>query len=52
MSDSKNVNEMLVEMFFDIDKKRKDTEYMNDWKDGYNSCLNDILQYIQEKINN
>ena len=39
MSDSKNVNEMLVEMFFDIDKKRKDTEYMNDWKDGYNSCL-------------
>lgn len=51
MSDDKNVKEMLVEMFFDIDKKHKETEYMNEWKAGYNSCLNDILQYIQEKIN-
>lgn len=52
MSDSKNVNEMLVEMFFDIDKMHKDVEFMNEWKGGYNSCLNDILQYIEEKINN
>lgn len=47
-----SVEEILVEMYFDIDKKRRDTEYMNEWKDGYNSCLNDILQYIQDKINN
>ena len=42
---------ILVELQLEIGEKHREEEFMNDWNNGYNSCLVDGYNFIQQKIN-
>ena len=42
---------ILVELQLEIEEKHREEEFMNDWNNGYNSCLVDGYNFIQQKIN-
>ena len=41
---------ILVEIQLEIEEKHREEEFMNDWNNGYNSCLVDGYNIIQQKI--
>jgi hypothetical protein len=41
---------MLTELQLEIEEKHREEEFMNDWSSGYNSCLVDGYDSIQQKI--
>lgn len=41
---------MLTELQTEIEEKHREEEFMNDWSSGYNSCLVDGYNSIQQKI--
>ena len=43
--------EVLTELQSEIEEKHREEEFMNDWNNGYNSCLVDDYNSIQQKIN-
>lgn len=42
---------ILVELQLEIEEKHREEEFMDDWSSGYNSCLVDGYNSIQQKIN-
>lgn len=49
--DKDTVAWMFRELQLEIEEKHREEEFMNEWSSGYNSCIVDVYDSIQQKIN-